>query len=615
MNSTVSISKKMTYYKGAFYGVDSPVSIVQVSVSKTNCADTSLLDHFLEENFLLDLYSQRAKDELKLIATEKNDALRLVKKLFCWFNEIHQLTNMPISNKTHITLLGEIDGNQGFSVAFNFFHQQVTQKVLLFLVKVFNSFLLHPQKTPVIESIPRFLKSLKKYSLPGTNRKHFLRAAIDLDIPHRTVVNSTLLFGHGVHQRKMLSSATDNTSVIGVNTVRNKRMCSEIMRARGFPVAPQVAVKSLADALAFAERMNYPVVLKPDNQDQGRGVTSNIKSKQDLAKVYKETSVRFKSLVLEKHIFGEDYRFCVVNGRVINIFHRVAGGIVGDGESNIRELVKQLQKTAFYRRKYIEKGKHLIKLDNEALSLLNHYGYTPGTIPKQGEYIPLRRKNNVSTGGTLKRVLNEEVHPDNLKLAIDVAESFGLDIAGIDIISTDITKTWLKSDAVVCEVNGFPEFGFSTNLELAHQLVKEVMQSGTRIPLHLILVDEQAIKQGQLENRILQNPIYQHGSIESTLIVNGAVFSNRMQNGFAGSQALLMNEKVDQAFFFLTLGLIQKYGLPDNQIDTIHITTKVADDLIAKIEAHTEKLVYCDLEDLLKKSAGSDLKERYELHH
>jgi cyanophycin synthetase len=396
----------------------------------------------------------------------------------------------------------------------------------------------------------------------------------------------------------MDSSTTDETSNIGVMMARQKNISSEFLKINGFPVAPQLSANNLEITLKHANLVGYPVVLKPADQDQGRGISSNIKTEKDLIRIYKETTKVYKNLIIEKHIFGEDYRFSVINGRVTHIFQRIAGGVVGDGKSTIKELVIQLQKSSFYKRKYMEKGKNLIELDTEAIDLLSESNYTFETILKKDEYTPLRRQNNVSTGGKLTRVLNEKVHPDNLKLAVDVAQSFHLDMAGIDIISPDITKSWLETNAIVCEVNAVPELGFSTKLTLAKEILKDVMKDGVRIPIFLIIIDSNNLQDQSLFQELRQSKKYQNYSFGSYVIVDGRIITNRAQNGFRGAQMLLINENVDVAYCFLTPEMILKNGLPADWFEQIQIVTSVNNDFIEKVERHTDHIIFKNIEEL-----------------
>ncbi len=598
MKRIISISEPLTYFPGSVYGIPSSVIVGKIVITNNIPFDTSTLDMLLEENLLFDLYSESIKKRLDALSTEKNTTLKLIKKLLYWYNQIHQVANMPISKKLYISPESQKGSQNTFTIAFHSFNPNAATYILEFLLNTFNRVLLDIDQKPTNENIFKFVSSLKQFSLKGTNKKHFVNAILELNIPYRMLSDQTLLIGQGVYMKKMMSSSTDNTSVIGVKIAQIKYLSSELLSINGFPVAPQLPASSLEVALKHAKKLGYPVVLKPTDQDQGRGISSNIKTEKKLTNIYNDTVRTYKNLIIEKHIFGKDYRFSVVNEKIVNIFQRLAGNIVGDGKSTVKELVSKLQQEHFYKQKFMQKGKHLIELDKEALSLLSEWNYTPGTVLKKAEKIPLRRQNNVSTGGKLHLISPDNVHPDNLKLAIKVAELFHLDMAGIDFISEDITRSWLTSNVIICEVNAIPELGFSTKLSISKEILQDIMKDGVRIPIQLVIVDLQLIKDKEFFHEILQNNKYKNCSINNYVIVNGEIVTNRMKSSFHGAQTLLINEKVAEAYCFITLEEIQKFGLPTDWFQEIIITTSIENDTIEKINPHTDNITYHKLEDI-----------------
>jgi cyanophycin synthetase len=69
----------------------------------------------------------------------------------------------------------------------------------------------------------------------------------------------------------------------------------------------------------------------------------------------------------------------------------------------------------------------------------------------------LSRTANISSGGTAEDVTGS-AHPDNIALAERAARIIGLDIAGIDLLCPDISRSWREVGAAICEVNGQPGF-------------------------------------------------------------------------------------------------------------------------------------------------------------
>ncbi|MEO0849578.1 MAG: cyanophycin synthetase, partial [Cyanobacteria bacterium J06648_1] len=83
----------------------------------------------------------------------------------------------------------------------------------------------------------------------------------------------------------------------------------------------------------------------------------------------------------------------------------------------------------------------------------------------------LRATANLSTGGVaIDRT--DQIHPENVWLAQRVAKIIGLDIAGIDIVTSDISKPLKETKGVIVEVNAAP--GFRMHADPSHGLPRNV---------------------------------------------------------------------------------------------------------------------------------------------
>ena len=80
------------------------------------------------------------------------------------------------------------------------------------------------------------------------------------------------------------------------------------------------------------------------------------------------------------------------------------------------------------------------------------------SVPCAGTQAPLNPFESVLWGGGEEDVTGC-LHPDNSALALRVAALFGLSIAGIDIVNTDIAMPWHENNAIVNEVNFAPTLG------------------------------------------------------------------------------------------------------------------------------------------------------------
>ena len=339
----------------------------------------------------------------------------------------------------------------------------------------------------IARQLPVSINRLKKVDPVGSNVPHFLAAAHKLNVPVDSVCGSVLQFGYGKNSRWLDSSFTDKTSHLAAAIARKKHLATRVMHDAGLPVAPQAIAQTLDEALSIAERLGYPVVVKPADRDGGLGVAANLTTREEISRAF-EDALRCSSTVLvEKHIRGRDYRLTVFNGELVSAIERIPAGVIGDGTHRIDELLESLN--ADPRR---SDGVHArlkkVALDDEARSLLIKNGMTPASVPAPGEFVPLRRRANVSSGGTPVAVL-DKVHPENRRLAIRAAAALGLDLAGVDFLTSDISQSWMDVGGAICEINAQPQLGSITAPHIYADLLKRLVPHEGRIPIVLVFGD------------------------------------------------------------------------------------------------------------------------------
>ena len=96
-----------------------------------------------------------------------------------------------------------------------------------------------------------------------------------------------------------------------------------------------------------------------------------------------------------------------------------------------------------------------LELDDAADRLLKDKGYGHDSVPPAGEVVFLRKTANLSTGGTAIDV-TDVIHPDNLLMAERAIRAVGLDIGGVDFLTTDITRSFRDTGGAICEINAGP---------------------------------------------------------------------------------------------------------------------------------------------------------------
>ncbi|MCB2058911.1 MAG: hypothetical protein KDE21_00240 [Novosphingobium sp.] len=261
--------------------------------------------------------------------------------------------------------------------------------------------------------------------------------------------------GWGAQARRLNSTITDATSSMAVGIARLKYQTNRLLADARLPVPASAMVATVEQALEVAEGIGWPVVLKPANQDGGKGVAADIGNPEQLRSAF-ETAERHspRAVVVERHIAGDDHRMLVVGGRLLAVTKRTPGGVTGDGTKTVAQLLEELNSNPS---RGAGKRSMLVRidLDREAMQCLEDQELTPESVPAPGRVVRLRRIANISTGGTAEDV-SDRVHPDNRALAIRAARIVGLDIAGVDFICPDIDRSWREVGGAICEVNAQP---------------------------------------------------------------------------------------------------------------------------------------------------------------
>jgi len=291
----------------------------------------------------------------------------------------------------------------------------------------------------------------------GPSTASLVRAAEERDIPWIRLNRQSLVqFGHGKYQHRIQATTTGNTSNIAVELASDKEETNIILRDLGLPVPKQRLVRSSSDAKRAAERIGFPVVLKPLAGNHGRGVSINLRTPDEVEVAFDKAREHGRNVIVESFLEGYDHRILVVNGELVAAAKRVPGHVIGDGKHTIEQLVDIVNEDP---RRGVGHEKVLtrLELDHQAERLLTKVGYDRNTVPKDGETVFLRSTANLSTGGTAIDV-TDTIHPDNREMAVRTIKAIGLDIGGVDFLTKDITESYREAGGGICEVNAGPGF-------------------------------------------------------------------------------------------------------------------------------------------------------------
>ncbi len=289
----------------------------------------------------------------------------------------------------------------------------------------------------------------------GPSTGSIVNAAVARNIPYRRLTEGSLVvFGWGKKQRRIQAAEIDQTSAIAEAIAQDKDLTKKLLQAAGVPVPEGREVSDPEDAWLAAQEIGLPVVIKPKDGNQGKGVTVNVTSKEQLVAGFQAASEFRDSILVERFVPGNDFRLLVVGNKLVAAARRDPPQVVGDGKQSVRELVEQVNKDP---RRGSGHATSLTKIrfDDIALASLAKQGYTAESVPPKGQRVILRNNANLSTGGSATDV-TDDVHPEVAARAVAAAQMVGLDICGVDLVCDSVIKPIEQQNGGIVEVNAAP---------------------------------------------------------------------------------------------------------------------------------------------------------------
>jgi cyanophycin synthetase len=287
----------------------------------------------------------------------------------------------------------------------------------------------------------------------GPSTAHIVDAATARGIPHIRLNDGNLVqLGHGKEQRRIWTAETDRTGAIAESICSDKDLTKTLLATCGIPVPEGQAVESADEAWDAAQDIGLPVAVKPVDGNHGRGVTLDLMTESDVKAAYVAAEREGSGVIVERCVPGEEHRLLVVGGRMVAAIRGQTTEVVGDGVHNMQQLVDQQLNTDPRRGEEEEFPLELIVLSKEQHMLveLQRQGLTPESVPANGQQVRIQRHGNLTHDVT------DLVHPDIADIAATAARVVGLDIAGVDLVVTDIGKPLAPQRGAIVEVNAGP---------------------------------------------------------------------------------------------------------------------------------------------------------------
>ncbi|NJO96873.1 MAG: cyanophycin synthetase [Pleurocapsa sp. CRU_1_2] len=371
--------------------------------------------------------------------------------------ELQELAGMPVGfGRTRETSTPGV-----FKVAFEYVEEQAGRYAGRAAVRLCQSIVETGTYSAVeLEQDLKDLKELHASSALGPSTETIIKEAEARKIPWMWLsARAMLQLGYGARQKRIQATLSNNTSILAVELACDKEGTKNILGNAGVPVPKGTVIEYLNELeQAIADVGGFPIVIKPLDGNHGRGITININSVEEAEVAYDLASdaSKTRSVIVEQYYQGNDHRVLVIDNKVVAVAERVPAHVIGNGKNTIKELI-DLTNQDSRRGNGHDNVLTKIIVDQTSLAVLKKQGYDLDSVLPTQAVAYLRATANLSTGGVaIDRT--DEIHPRNIWLAQRVAKIIGLDIAGIDIVTSDISKPLNETKGVVVEVNAAPGF-------------------------------------------------------------------------------------------------------------------------------------------------------------
>lgn len=449
----------------------------------------------------------------------------------------------------------------------------------------------------------RRLHEIREDEYFGPSTYSIISEAVSRGIPYiRLSTHSLIQLGYGRYQKRIQATLTSKTAFFAVEIAGDKRATKAILGESGIQVPKGTTVFDEQELKSAIDWLGFPIVIKPLDGNHGKGASININDLKDAQKGLAEAKKYSSGVIVEQYITGSDFRLLVVNGRYVAAAMRTPAMVTGDGTSTIRQLINQENKDP-KRGIGHEKSLTRIQIDKHTRSLLKSRNLSTDSVLKKGEKLYLKSTANISTGGTATDV-TDLVDPYNILMAERIAGLVGLDVCGIDVMTTDIAIPLNETRGAVLEVNAAP--GFRMHISPAYGLPRNVAEpvidmlfprnQPSRIPIIAITGTNGKTTTTRLLAHMVKSNGYQVGfTTTDGIYIHDKMMEKGDTTGPYSAEFVLKDPTVNFAVLECARGGLLRSGLGFQQCD-IGIVTNVSSDHLGMRDIHT-------LEELAKVKA------------
>ncbi|MEY2804267.1 MAG: cyanophycin synthetase [Pseudomonadota bacterium] len=424
------------------------------------------------------------------------------------------------------------------------------------------------------------LRSLDEDIRLGPSTGSIVDAAVARGIPFRRLTEGSLVqFGWGSKQRRIQAAEIDRTSAIAESIAQDKELTKKLLDAAGVPVPKGRPVQDADDAWAAAREVGLPVVIKPRDGNQGKGVTVNVSTRAEVIAAYQVAEEYGGDVLVERFLPGSDYRLLVVGDRLVAAARREPPLVIGDGKHTVRQLVDKVNADP---RRGDGHATSLTKIrfDEVALARLKEQGLEAESVPPKGQRVILRNNANLSTGGTATDV-TDDVHPDVAARVVSAARMIGLDIAGVDVVCESVLKPLEEQSGGIVEVNAAPGLrmhlspSFGKGRDVGEAIIDMMFPRGDdgRVPVIAVTGTNGKTTTVRLTSHLLRTSGLRVGMTNTDgVYVNGRQIDSGDCSGPRSARNVLMHPDVDAAVLETARGGMLREGLAFDRCSVAVVT-------------------------------------------
>ena len=431
-----------------------------------------------------------------------------------------------------------------------------------------------------LTSVLHQLRELDEDVRLGPSTGSVVNAALARNIPYSRMTDGSMVrFGWGSKQRRIQAAEIDATSAIAEAIAQDKELSKRLLHAAGVPVPRGRAVRDADDAWKAAQDVGLPVVVKPLDGNQGKGVTVNILNEAHLRAAYAVATEFRDTVLVERYLPGNDFRLLVVGDKLVAAARRDPPKVVGDGVHTVTQLVDMVNADP---RRGDGHATSLTKIrfDDIARSCLRSQGFEADAIPQKGQRVNLRNNANLSTGGSATDV-TDDVHPDVAARAVTAAHMVGLHICGVDLVCDSILRPIEEQGGGVVEVNAAPGLrmhlspSFGKGRPVGEAIMSSLFKNGQdgRIPVVAVTGTNGKTTTVRLISHLLAQQGWCVGMTNTDgVYVDGHCIDTGDCSGPKSAKNVLHHPDVDAAVLETARGGILREGLAFDKCDVAVVT-------------------------------------------